>query len=232
MLNPPIVHELEPVACIGGGSLVNADLKDALSLCSTVVAVDGGLMAAQAHGCDISAVVGDMDSVTEAALATVPPALVHKIEEQDSTDFEKALSRIAAPVVVAVGFTGGRLDHQLAVLHGMMRYPERPCVLLGGSECTFLLPRALTLDLGQGDVVSLFPLASVACRSTGLRWEIDGLDFAPGRVIGTSNEAMGQVHLEAFAPAMIATVPRAAFSRVVAALAALEADARWPVHAG
>jgi thiamine pyrophosphokinase len=142
------------------------------------------------------------------------------------------LSRIAAPVVVAVGFTGGRLDHQLAVLHGLLRYPDRPCVLLGGSECTFLLPRALTLDLAQGDVVSLFPLAPVSCRSTGLRWEIDGLDFAPGRVIGTSNEAMGQVCLEACAPAMIATVPRAAFVQVVEGLAEFEADARWPAHAG
>lgn len=232
MSNPPIVHELEPVACIGGGTLVNADLTEALAVCSTVVAVDGGLMAAQAFGSDISAVIGDMDSVTEAALAAVPPARVHKITEQDSTDFEKALSRIAAPVVVAVGFTGGRLDHQLAVLHGLMRYPERPCVLLGGAECTFLMPRALTLDLAKGDVVSLFPLAPVSGRSTGLRWEIDGLDFAPGRVIGTSNEAMGQVHLQAGTPAMIVTVQRSAFSQVVEALAGLEADARWPVHAG
>ncbi len=58
--------------------------------------------------------------------------------------------------------------------------------------------------------------------STGLRWPIAGLDFAPGGVIGTSNEvAEPEVRLRFAGPGMLVLLPRA---RLDAALTALLPD--------
>jgi thiamine pyrophosphokinase len=73
-------------------------------------------------------------------------------------------------------------------------------------------------------------MAPVRCSSTGLRWPTDGLDFAPGQVIGTSNEVAGPVHLQADSPAMLVILPANVLAETVRAL--LAAPAQWPVRAG
>ncbi|MEP3550075.1 MAG: hypothetical protein ABJN09_00090, partial [Marinomonas sp.] len=81
-----------------------------------------------------------------------------------------------------------------------------------------------------GDVVSLMPLAPVQGRSVGLEWPIDGLDFAPGGRIGTSNRALGPVKLEISGPDMLLILPR----RLMAPLAAQllrPVHVPWPARA-
>ena len=56
-------------------------------------------------------------------------------------------------------------------------------------------------------------------RSQGLRWPIDGLDFAPSGRIGTSNEVTGPVVLVFDGPGMLVITPREALEQVSAALA-------------
>jgi thiamine pyrophosphokinase len=206
------------------------DLAEALALAPLCVAADGGARLALDAGVDLAAVIGDFDSVG-ADLGRIPVARRFEIAEQDSTDFDKALRHIAAPVVLAVGFTGGRLDHQLAALHVLVAYPERPCVLIGETEVSFVCPPQVTLPLVAGDVVSLFPMAPVAGTSRGLRWEIDGLDFDPVARIGTSNAAMGPVALTMTAPAMLVVVPRARLAAITQALASAPPAARWTARA-
>jgi thiamine pyrophosphokinase len=142
-----------------------------------------------------------------------------EIREQDSTDFDKALRSIDAPLVIGVGFLGGRLDHQLAVLSTLLRHHDRPCALLGAQELVFHLPPVLDLDLAPGAVVSLFPMQPVTGRSEGLEWPIDGLDLAPGGRVGTSNRARGRVRIETDGPGLLAMVPRAALDAVMRAIA-------------
>jgi thiamine pyrophosphokinase len=45
-------------------------------------------------------------------------------------------------------------------------------------------------------------------RATGLRWPIEGLDFAPAGRVGTSNAATGPVSIEMRGP-MLLILPRA-----------------------
>ena len=224
MINGVIVQAPGPVTLLGGAALSGDDLTLALALAPNLVAADGGADLALAHGITPLAVIGDMDSLSPEAASTFADRL-HPVEEQETTDFDKALTRIDAPVILALGFAGGRLDHELAALHSLVLRADRPCLLLGPSTLAFHSPPRLDLPLAPGTLVSLFPFAPVRVRSTGLRWPTNHLLFAPDRRIGTSNEAAGDVTLAPSAPGMLVILPRSCLEPATRALAAAP---RWP----
>ncbi|MFD3191367.1 thiamine diphosphokinase [Sedimentitalea sp. HM32M-2] len=209
-----------PVTLVGGGEIGPQDLALALDHAPMLVAADGGAAHALRAGHVPAAVIGDFDSLRRADRDRMPPDRLFQVDEQDSTDFDKALGNIAAPLVLAVGFLGARLDHQLAAFSTLLRFADRPCVLIGPQEIVFHVPAALRVDLAAGDVVSLFPLAPVSGRSQGLEWPIDGLCLRPGGRIGTSNRATGPVQLLIEGAGLLAIVPRRALPAVTAALSA------------
>ncbi|MCB1339494.1 MAG: thiamine diphosphokinase [Pseudooceanicola sp.] len=217
-MSDKIVRSGGPVTLIGGGSVGRGDLALALRHAPTLVAADSGAAAALAQGHVPQAVIGDFDSLTQTDKARIPPAHLFPVTEQDSTDFDKALERIGAPLVLGVGFLGARIDHQLAAFSTLMRCRGQPCVLIGPGELVFHLPPRVTFDARAGDVISLFPLVRVTGRSTGLHWPIDGLVLEPGGRIGTSNRATGPVTIETDAPGLLAIVPRDRLEGVAAAL--------------
>lgn len=226
-----IVHSSTPVTLIGGAPLETGDLTEALTIAPTCVAADGGAQAALAHNIIPTAVIGDFDSVDRNTLDQIPADRLHKISEQNSTDFDKALRHIASPVVIAVGFAGGRLDHQLATFHGLLRHAQRACIIVYPTEIVFHCPPTITLPLQAGETVSLFPLAHVTGQSTGLQWPIDALEFTPGRFIGTSNRSTGAVTLKMDGAGMLCILPRRYLGDVTRALAQAAPDARRYVRA-
>jgi thiamine pyrophosphokinase len=228
-MSKTILQSSDPVTLVGGGDANVRDVADALTIAPKLVAVDGGLITAQAAGIVPDAVIGDMDSAPPEALALVPKARQHKISEQQSTDFDKALRYVDAPVVVGAGFCGGRVDHQLAAFHTLLVHADRPCVLLAEQEVILLAPPNLTLNMAANETVSLFPLVPVTGRSTGLEWPIEGLAFDPARFVGTSNRAIGSVELWFDSPGMLLIVPRAYLRPLVAHF--VSGGARWPAHA-
>lgn len=225
----PIIHSSAAITLIGGGEATTDDLNDVLSLAPICVAADGGVVLALQAGVMPKAVLGDFDSAPAAVLDQIPLSRLHRIDEQDTTDFEKALARIDAPVIVGVGFMGGRIDHQLAALHGLLAFADRPCVLLAGDEVILLAPPKIALPTRAGEVVSLFPLAGATGRSTGLQWPIEGLNFALGEKIGTSNAATGPMSLQMEQPGLALILPRRLMPDVVAAFCQPDA-ARWPAR--
>lgn len=227
----PIVHAEAPITLVGGAEAAPSDLGAALELAPRCVAADSGAALALAAGVLPEAVIGDFDSIRPEDLARIPEARRHRVGEQISTDFEKALGRIAAPLVLGVGFLGGRLDHQLAVLHGLLALPHRRCLLVGAEEIVFLLPRRIELPTAEGDLVSFFPLVPSQASSAGLSWPLDGLVLAPGGRIGTSNRAEGPVTLETAAPGILAILPRRLMRPVAARLATPGGGAPWPAPA-
>ncbi len=230
MSHSPVLSTARNITLLGAGRVQPGALAAALAHAPELVAADGGANRALALGHRPRAVIGDLDSLGPAARAALAPGTIHHVGEQESTDFEKALSRIEAPLVLGLGFLAPRIDHQLAAFSVLLRYPHRRCVLIGQSDLCFLCPPALRLDLRQGTRVSLFPLAPVGGESEGLAWPIAGIAFAPGGRIGTSNRvAHGPVALRMGAPAMLVLVPRGALDAVVAGLGAAPP---WPAEAG
>lgn len=210
------VRSDRPVTLVGAGPLDAADLAAALALAPVVVAADGGLDQLARLHCDPVAIIGDMDSASP-ALLRARRAAVHRIAEQDSTDLEKCLRNIAAPLVIGIGFLGGRIDHSLAAMNALAGPLGRRALLLGEADVCFACPPELRLDLAAGTRVSIFPMAPVKGRvSEGLRWSVEDLAMQPDGRIGTSNEALGgPVRLGFDRPGALVILPRRMLGQVV-----------------
>jgi thiamine pyrophosphokinase len=220
-----VVSKTSPLTLIGAGEVTPDLLTEALRYAPTLVACDGGAKFALDNNQMPVAVIGDLDSIDDTVSAQMDRNALHKVSEQESTDFEKALQRCNAPLILGIGFTGGRLDHELAAFSTLMRYDSQPLVLLGAQDVVFLAPKQCTLSLPIGMRFSLYPMAPVSGHSVGLRWPIAGLAFAPGGRIGTSNEVCGPVELSFDARHMLVILPRSALPAVLAALMPDGADA-------
>jgi thiamine pyrophosphokinase len=220
-----IIHSNEPVVLLGGGDSSNMGREAALAKARTVVAADGGADMALILGRIPDAVFGDLDSLSTSAQAALPDGVLRPIEEQHSTDFDKCLRNINAPLIVGYGFLGGRVDHELAALSTLVARAGHKVILVGQEDVIVHAPPRIALDLAPGCRVSLFPMAKVSGRSRGLRWPIEGLGFSPDGQIGTSNEATGPIHIEMDAPGMLLILPRACLGALSEALMASDG---WP----
>lgn len=211
----------EPVTLVGDGALDPAMLEDARAIAPVLVAADGAADRLAAMGLRAAAAIGDMDSIGPRGRAAVERVVA--LAEQDTTDFEKCLYATEAPFYLAVGFTGARIDHTLAVLHAVLARPDKQVVLIGEAEVMAFAPhgRAIRLVLPAGARVSVFPLLPVRGTSEGLRWPLDGLALAPGERIGTSNQAAGgPVSLRFEGQGALVMLERATLPVLVAAMLA------------
>jgi thiamine pyrophosphokinase len=222
---PKIVQSDAPVTLVGGGQSDVGTLRLLRKHAPRLVAADSGAALALAAGLMPEAVIGDMDSLDAAARAQIDPQRIHRIPEQDTTDFDKALRSVAAPLVLGAGFLGARRDHELANFNVLARHPHRRCILVGQDELVMLAPPRLLLPLAPGTRVSLFPMRPLHGWSQGLHWPIEGLDFAPAGRIGTSNLATGPVDLRFDTSGMLVILPRDVLDPLVQAV--LDAST-WP----
>lgn len=216
-----LIDSPDYITVLGGGEVNDACLNAALMHAPRLVCADGGADAALARGLTPEAVIGDFDSLSPATRAALPPARLHHVAEQDSTDFEKCLQRLRAPMILGVGLLGARIDHQLAALSALLAHPHQPCLLLGSHDIAFAAPPQIALELPVGSRLSLYPLATVTGRSRGLEWPIDGLELSPAGQIGTSNRVTGPLRLCFERPGMIVITPPEALGALLDGFAAL-----------
>ena len=178
-----------PVVLVGAAPVEIGLALETLPDSWPLIAADGGADALLKIGRRPDLVIGDMDSA--GPLPDDLPQL--PLAGQDDTDFEKCLARICAPLIVGLGFLEGRLDHTLAAMHALTALPhDRPVMLVGDTDLLLRLTGDIAFEAEPGDRVSVWPLGIQAFHSsTGLKWPLDGLQMAPGRLIGTSNLAAG-----------------------------------------
>lgn len=215
-----IVHSATSVTLLGGGSARKSDLRESLTMAPLLVCADGGANHARKWGVTPAGIIGDMDSYRlDPALETEIPVL--PVSDQNSTDFEKCLAVLTAPVVLGVGFLGKRLDHQLAALNALCKHPGRAIVLIGKKDVVFRAPPRFAMQLAAETRVSLHPITGVQANSTGLVWPVAGLDFQPDGQIGSSNAALGGAFvLEIVHGDLLVMLPRKHLKGVVQALRA------------
>ena len=178
-----------PVVLVGAAPVEIGPALETLPDSWPLIAADGGADALLKIGRRPDLVIGDMDSA--GPLPDDLPKL--PLAGQDDTDFEKCLVRICAPLIVGLGFLEGRLDHTLAGMHALTALShDRPVMLVGDTDLVLRLRGDIAFEAKPGKRVSVWPLGSQAFHSsTGLKWPLDGLQMAPGRLIGTSNLAAG-----------------------------------------
>lgn len=167
-------------------------LRELAGQADMVVAADGGIDKALAAGLHVDAVVGDLDSASEAARSLMSPAAVFRSTAPDRTDLEKAVAFAIArgcDVVEIAAAGGGRADHALANLSVLkvFRGQARVTILDDQFEVS-LVEAAATIDAPPGTIVSLVAIGRCTGVTThGLRWDLTAhtLDFSP---LGVHNE--------------------------------------------
>ena len=178
-----------PVLLVGAAPVPMPPLFAELAHRLPVIAADGGVYAVLESGWAPDLVIGDMDSSGDL------PADMRRLHltGQDDTDFEKCLKRITAPLIIGFGFLDARLDHTLAAIHALAAVPHNaPILLVGATDMLLRLRGDITFPATVGERVSIWPLGTQRFhRSRGLRWSLDGLEMAPGQLVGTSNVATG-----------------------------------------
>ena len=209
MSSETIVSTSRPVCFVGGASATSFEINDIYQHVTGFVAVDSGADALLKASIAPIAVIGDLDSLSQTARDTFVDLLC-QIEEQSTTDFEKALTRVAAPAIIALGFTGGRMDHILSVLSVMMRYSDKPVILTDCDDVSFLAPIGQSvLELPEGTRVSLMPVAPATVSLDGVVWPFTQTLMTMTGFTSPSNAATGgDVTIQTDAPILV-TLPRA-----------------------
>lgn len=181
-----------PMAIVGGGSVDPALLLELAHRGVALVGADGGGDAIGEAGLLPAAIIGDLDSLEDRAGWESRTRVLH-IPEQETTDFQKALYSTSAPLTLALGMTGKRLDHTLSALNAMLKFaPERHLLLVDEVDVALAVVGPFSFNAGKGERVSIYPLAEVSfAHSEQLLYPLDGLTLAPGGRLGTSNEGLG-----------------------------------------
>lgn len=164
-----------------------------------VIAADGALDHALAAGLRPAALVGDLDSVSEAGLdwATAHSTIERHPPDKDHTDTELALLTAAdlnpARLILMSG-GGNRLDHTFAAI-GALGHPSLTSVpeldgWWGPQRLTVAHgPGRARIDAPIGTTISLLalhgPCAGVSVD--GVRWPLDSSELAPAVGLGISN---------------------------------------------
>ncbi|MEO9863673.1 MAG: thiamine diphosphokinase [Yoonia sp.] len=202
-----IVDAAEPIALIGGADLGPEHLNILQTLTQTFVAADSGADHLRRAGIIPKAVIGDFDSLSAAARTEFAPQL-HHLLEQDTTDLEKALSCVSAPVLIGAGFLGGRLDHSFASFNALARSSRKRLILLSDTECCFLSPSTQwDIELPEGTPFAILPMTDVRATTNGLVWDMDDMALSPVGRVSSSNKTKAPIVTVRVTGAAIVTLP-------------------------
>lgn len=165
-----------------------------------VVAVDAGLHHCYAMGVTPHLIVGDMDSVTPALLASYTNVPIQRLQpEKDQTDLEVAIETVVRPHVVSMVIFAAlnrRTDQSLGNLHLLRRYPGR-LLIESETEMMQCVRGEVEFTCSPGQTLSLIPLGGPVRKvsSRGLKWELKDAAFDVN-FMSISNQTVGErLHL-------------------------------------
>jgi thiamine pyrophosphokinase len=203
-LNPRIARAI----IIANGTLAQPEVSRqqvaewlAADPATLAVAANGGVHNALVIGLKPAVVIGDMDSLDEAArkqLAAEGCRFETAPSRKDETDLELALDytlRRGARWIRVLGALGGRLDQTLAniLLLTLPSLADVDARIVEGHQTAWLVRGETELQGAKGDIVSLIPLGGEArgVTSEGLDYVLADSTLAFGPSLGISNVLTG-----------------------------------------
>lgn len=215
-----IVQSSDPITLVGGADIGPNDLNIALAVAPSLVAADSGANHLLAEKRAPTAIFGDFDSISEGARAAFSEVL-HCIEDQNTTDFQKVLARVDAPFFVAVGFLGGRIDHSFAALHAVTVAKSSKVVFLAGEDVAIVVrDERIKFEITPGLGFAVLPLDQCRVSTSGLKWDLDNASLGMTHAISSSNKVENSTVTVAVDGAAVVTMPRSAFDAVINAVRA------------
>ena len=178
------------VIIVGKGDIHWPALR-AVSSRYDIIALDGAYDQLVANQFIVSAVIGDLDSLSARDDINTDKVTIIAIEEQDSNDFEKAIYSITAPAFLCFGLTGKRFDHTIANLHVMAKYSDSNKLIAITCDEVITIHRGDShLEAKANALFAILPLMPITfVSSSGLAYPLDGLALAIGQMVSSSNHA-------------------------------------------
>ncbi|NRA89581.1 MAG: thiamine diphosphokinase [Simkaniaceae bacterium] len=197
-----IIQSHKSVICLDGTppcekaiSLINPGAK--------VLAADGAAKWAEKQNAQLDFIIGDGDS---ASFSKTSSAQVVKINDQDTTDFEKCIGfardENLLPSLI-LGISGGELDHILGNIQALLKHSEKAPLFFidsyenNGSEVLKIgLPLHVgryTFGVDKGARVSLIPFERSIVSSKGLVWELKEMVLEVEGILSVRNQALSEV---------------------------------------
>lgn len=193
-------------------------LKQQSSTDTIVIAADSGLNTAMHYNIKADYFLGDMDSVSQKAVDWFNKNSRNQNTDyfpvdKDFSDTELALKKakeLDASKITLVGGSGGRLDHFLGILE-LYKQDFAPDLWLTEENAVYLLDATKNSKLSfnnfsLNEPVSIFPVflhssadRKYCCRSKGLKWQLDNLDWNAGTVSLSNRRAENKSTIELFA---------------------------------
>ncbi len=163
-----------------------------------VICADGAASVLYEYGKVPDVIIGDFDSIPQHLLEEFKSVKQVKLDDQDTTDGEKALHLCVEQdlkQVSMIGAFGGRLDHQLyniELLKKMNRF-DLSITCYSEKEKVFLAENSFQFEEKPGSRVSFFPVfGAVSNVSTkGLKYELNCVTLEFGRFSSISNQISG-----------------------------------------
>lgn len=171
-------------------------IKNFIHKNTLIIAADGGANQIKDLKMKADFIIGDMDSINEGSIRYFKNKKTSfiKVQDQDSTDFEKSLKfclKQKIKSVVIFGATGMRPDHTLNNFSVLKRFYKKISVLLVTDEfCIFYLPKRFSFNYKSGETVSLIPMPSAkGIRTKGLQYPLNNEDLVFGVREGALNKS-------------------------------------------
>jgi thiamine pyrophosphokinase len=184
------------------GGIVDPSLYEFARSLSIIVCADSGAEHARTLGLTPHSIVGDLDSISTETLSHFESlgTQIHRVQDQNRDDFEKALEHIASfhhGAVTVLGLTGLRTDHTLTNLSVMLRWSDKfhPLIAIDSfASYQFLTEKRnqIDLDATTGQLISLMPFGVARGVTTeNLQFALAHEDLTLGEREGLSNVATG-----------------------------------------
>lgn len=149
-------------------------------------------------------IIGDFDSFQpEEEFSSIP---MLKIDDQDSTDFEKALDLTTEPIVVVLSDFSGRLDHTLGAFGAIMkdRYEGKVIIMYNTQNAGLVVKDFMRISADMWKYCGIFPMAGKTLISTtGFRWNLDKCETYFGGLVSYCNELIGEGTVEVDKPVLL-----------------------------
>jgi thiamine pyrophosphokinase len=141
-------------------------LRTLAAAAGTVVGADGGANVCARHGVVPDVIVGDLDSVSAATLRKCSRSLLLYVDNQNTTDLEKALDVLVQRgdrEALIAGADGRRIDFTFGNIAVLWRYCDRiSSTVVGDGWYAIPLRGRMQVHAPAGTVVSVLPEGTVS----------------------------------------------------------------------
>lgn len=188
----------EPALIIANGEACSAELfHQLLEWNPMVIVLDSAISRVLELGIKVDVLIGDFDRDFDYEIYKdiQYPMDVIKIEDQNSTDLDKAIQYLIhkkIPAANIIWATGRRMDHTMTNSTNMVKYQEKiKLVMLDDYSKIFPLQKHFIKWYPKETILSLIPVGTVEGISTkNLKYELQNDSLILGFKPGSSNEVL------------------------------------------